>query len=61
LEEPLKKLEFALGKNRKRIQKNLENSQEELLMIEHVLKSFHTQQHFACDMNASPEEQLHLI
>ena len=47
-----------MGKESKKIQKN---SREELLMIEHVLKGFHTQQHYACDMNTSPEEQHHLI
>ena len=47
-----------MGKESRKIQKN---SREELLMIEHVLKGFHTQQHYACDMNVSPEEQHHLI
>jgi len=54
LEEPLK-IRVCCRENEKRIQKNPENSREELLMIEHVLKGFHTQQHYACDMNASPE------
>jgi len=60
LEEPLK-IRVCSRENGKRIQKNPENSREELLMIEQVLKGFHTQQHYACDMNASPEEQHHLI
>ena len=55
------KIRVCSRENGKRIQKNLENSREELLMLEHVLKGFHTRQHYACDMNASPEEQRHLI